>query len=512
MAKIYGEIAASGLMTFDKSFSRSNGQPLDSTEVFYSLTAAQDYAKTDVAYVGQKIVVIETIDETTTVTHYGIEADGSLKELGAIPVGDGLTVEVVDGKIQLAALDGHTSGTYQPFLVDGAIEWREPSATTVEGLDTRLTTVEDDIEDLERKAHEHLNKTELDKISEGDKAKWDSMEQNAKDYADSLNTSIDARVKAIEDDYLKAADKVELADDIADNKALIDTLNGNSETVGSVDYKIAQAVAAIMENPDETMNSINELVTWINDHADSALELSNQVTINKNDIAALEKLVGTTGVADQITTAIEEALKIDGVEKYALAIDLTAAIARIATLETNAHTHTNKDLLDAYTQTDTDLADAVAKKHEHKNIDVLDGITADKVTAWDTAEQNAKGYADDLNTAMGVRVGNVETAINDKVNAEDGKSLISNTLIAKLENVEESAQVNKIEQIYIGDTLLDAIEKKVVIPVGAGLKASEEIVINEDNTLGVGTISISKLANDDEVELVLDGGSASQVE
>lgn len=46
MAKIYGEIAASGLMTFDKSFSRSNGQPLDSTEVFYSLVAAQDYAKT----------------------------------------------------------------------------------------------------------------------------------------------------------------------------------------------------------------------------------------------------------------------------------------------------------------------------------------------------------------------------------------------------------------------------------------------------------------------------------
>ena len=69
MAKIYGEIAASGLMTFDKSFSRSNGQPLDSTEVFYSLVAAQDYAKTDVAYVGQKIVVVETKDEVTTVAH-----------------------------------------------------------------------------------------------------------------------------------------------------------------------------------------------------------------------------------------------------------------------------------------------------------------------------------------------------------------------------------------------------------------------------------------------------------
>lgn len=83
MAKIYGEIGASALMTFDKSFSRSNGQPLDSTEVFYSKAAAETYAATDVAYVGQKIVVIETVDDVTIVTHYSIEADNSLKELGA---------------------------------------------------------------------------------------------------------------------------------------------------------------------------------------------------------------------------------------------------------------------------------------------------------------------------------------------------------------------------------------------------------------------------------------------
>lgn len=96
MAKLYGEIQASALMTFDKSFARSNGQPLDSTEVFYSKSAAETYAAGDVAYIGQKIVVVETktVDnkEVTTVTHYGIEPDASLKELGALPVGDGVTV------------------------------------------------------------------------------------------------------------------------------------------------------------------------------------------------------------------------------------------------------------------------------------------------------------------------------------------------------------------------------------------------------------------------------------
>lgn len=50
------------------------------------------------------------------------------------------------------------------------------------------------------------------------------------------------------------------------------------------------------------------------------------------------------------------------------------------------HTHENKELLDTYTQTEADLANAVAKVHEHGNKDVLDGITSDKVNSWDGKE------------------------------------------------------------------------------------------------------------------------------
>ena len=50
------------------------------------------------------------------------------------------------------------------------------------------------------------------------------------------------------------------------------------------------------------------------------------------------------------------------------------------------HTHANKKLLDTYKQTEADLANAVAKVHEHGNKDVLDGITSDKVTSWDGKE------------------------------------------------------------------------------------------------------------------------------
>lgn len=47
--------------------------------------------------------------------------------------------------------------------------------------------------------HSHTNKAELDKIADGDVAKWNAAEQNAKDYADGLNTAMDGRVAALED-------------------------------------------------------------------------------------------------------------------------------------------------------------------------------------------------------------------------------------------------------------------------------------------------------------------------
>lgn len=107
MAKLYGNIASSALMTFDKSFARANGQPLDSTEVYYSLEAAKTYAATDGAYIGQKIVVIEN----NVITHYSIEdAAGNLKELGSKPVGDNASIEVAeDGKISLFGFNDLTN-------------------------------------------------------------------------------------------------------------------------------------------------------------------------------------------------------------------------------------------------------------------------------------------------------------------------------------------------------------------------------------------------------------------
>ena len=155
MAKLYGEIAAKALLTLDKSFARANGQPLDASEVYYSLQAAKDYAATAQAYIGQKIVVIEN----GVVSHYSVEdTAGTLKELGSKPVADGTTVAIgADGKITLANIaEANKTGTYNAVLVNGALTWVKPSETTVEGLSDliqaltgRMDTAEADIDALQ---------------------------------------------------------------------------------------------------------------------------------------------------------------------------------------------------------------------------------------------------------------------------------------------------------------------------------------------------------------------------
>ena len=72
-----------------------------------------------------------------------------------------------------------------------------------------LTAVADRVTTLEGASHTHANKAELDKIADGDKAKWDAAEQNAKDYADSLASDYDAAGSA--------------ADALADAKEYTDT-------------------------------------------------------------------------------------------------------------------------------------------------------------------------------------------------------------------------------------------------------------------------------------------------
>lgn len=172
---------------------------------------------------------------------------------------------------------------------------------------------------------------------------------------------LDAALKAVIDAKAAASDVEALAGRVTTAEGAITTLNANAETEGSVDYKIAQAVASIMENPDETMNSIKELVDWVDEHATDALELSNQVTTNKNDIADIKALVGELPEGATSTTVVDyiaEAIGALGIGDYAKTSEVTAAI--------------NTALASYYTKTeiDTKLGDYYKKSETYSKTEV----------------------------------------------------------------------------------------------------------------------------------------------
>jgi hypothetical protein len=503
MARIYGEIASSALMTFDKSFSRSNGQPLDSTEVFYSLQAAQDYAKTDVAYVAQKIAVVETVDEVTTITHYGIEADGSLKEIGSIPVGDGLTIEVIDGKIQLAALEGHKSGTYQPFLVDGKIEWREPSATTVEGLDGRLTTAEGDIDALEgivgnaasegveasglvksvadnaaaiaknaediaseASAREAADKTNADNITAlGNKIGAVTegktvveMIADAKTEATYDDTALAGRVATIESDYLKAEDKTELEGKIADAKA----------------EAISEAVTTVLgEGTHEDFDTLKEVADWILSDTTGAAALITRVstieadylkgadkTALENSIDALGDFVGDLPEGAASTTVVAYIQEVvDGLKigDYAKAADLTALAGRVTAAEGKI---AELEAVGAEKNIIASVDETELKVDADRKLSIT-GVAQNKITGL----TNAAGNADTL-----------ANLLNSKVDKVEGSRLLTSKEAEKLEKLvmDESGNVGisgtiSAENVIGLDDLLGA---KVDAVEGMGLSAN----------------------------------------
>ncbi len=93
MAKAYGknaavDFAASNLITFNGSFARGAGQPLDKTAVWYSTGTDEEYisgydravtyAASDAAYVGQ---IIAVIDENKTALYVITNETGELQPL-----------------------------------------------------------------------------------------------------------------------------------------------------------------------------------------------------------------------------------------------------------------------------------------------------------------------------------------------------------------------------------------------------------------------------------------------
>lgn len=317
----------------------------------------------------------------------------------------------------------------------------------LEALAGRVTSVEGDVATIKGDYLKGTDKTDL----EGQISAVQAAVDAEKGRAEGIESGLETRLAAVEGDYLKAADKTEL--------------QGNINTVSAAVERLTNGVS-----PEE-IDGVNDLIQYVKDHGTEVTGMQGDIAQNAEDIAgvagrmttaegkitAVEGAVATKveqsvydqkiaelagadstmsgkiaaleakfggedgSVEDMIADAKAEAIAAAGTnadtkdeavlaaaKKYADEEDAKIE-SRVDALEADTHTHGNKALLDTYTQTEANLADAVAKKHEHSNLAVLEGITAAKVTAWDAAEGNAKTFAQGLNDTMSGRVDALES-------------------------------------------------------------------------------------------------------
>lgn len=300
--------------------------------------------------------------------------------------------------------DAQTAATYDDSTVKADIKTNKESIATLNTL-VGDTTVATQISTAVTAA-----KTEL----KGGTSDTDASATiaGAKKYADKLDTAMDARVDALEASIgeggsvsaqitaeINKLDKTDTAVDgeyvsavseadgiitvtraalpdysntyaakkhthaIADVTDLQTELDKVTTLIGDDASKSVRTIAneelaaqLIPENAKESLNTLQEIAQWIQGHPDDVTAIHAAIT-------ALQTKVGDTSVAAQIKAVTDP-------------------------IAAKSHEHTNKALLDTYTQTEVNLADAVAKKHSHANATELAKFADGDKAKLDTAVQS----------------------------------------------------------------------------------------------------------------------------
>lgn len=236
--------------------------------------------------------------------------------------------------------------------------------------------------------------------------------KGAKKYADEKAAAVQTEVDALEakvgtvpesktvvqmiEEAQEAAtyDDTEIKSKVQANTDAIGVLNGEATVEGSVKKTVADEIAKVVAGAPESFDTLKELSDWIATHGQDAAEMNSAIVALQNILDG----IGDTESGEKATVVayVTDAIAALNIGDYATAAQLTALAGRVTTLEGASHTHANKELLDTYTQTEANLADAVAKKHIHTNATELDKIANGDKAKWDAMEQNAKNYADGL--------------------------------------------------------------------------------------------------------------------
>jgi uncharacterized protein YqgV (UPF0045/DUF77 family) len=484
MAKIYGhneavDFAAKNLITFGGSFTRSNGQPLDKSSVWYpkdgvsGYDRACEYAASAAAYVGQELAVIDVTyaedRETvigTSVKFYGIQdTAGTLKELGAKPVGDNASI-IVDaaGLVSVFGFAGAQDGML-PVREGGKLTWKTLEAIGAGDGNDNTT--------YQFAANEAGNGFVVTPLFNGQPIKEGETQVK---YEVSLNVYTKAEADA---KFLAKADYVPYDETPLANrvKAVEDAVNDENTGLASHEERI-QAMETFWsstEDSDGIVNKLKEIQEYIASDETGAAAMAGDIQKNKEDIAKVDGKIAAAiaplAKSEDVTNGLAGKVDKDGyiaftqAEKDKLAglsnYNDSAISDRVAAVEANFTEGKANDAVKfggqapEYYATAQSVSDAIAGVHTHSNRDVLEGITAGKVAAWDKAEENAKSFAE---TGIATAKEEVERKITAEAERAEGIEAGFETRIKALED-KEPTKVEKSDNN--GNIKVDGKEVKV---------------------------------------------------
>lgn len=282
-----------------------------------------------------------------------------------------------------------------------SLAWYEPSATTVEGLSSSISTLQKSIE------------------------------------------GIDANVKK--------------------NTDAINVLNGESTVDGSVKKQVNDAIAAVVAGAPEDFDTLKEMSDWISTHENTAAEMNTSILANKTAIAALEKLVGTLPEGTKATTVIgyiAEAIKVetdrataaeDALGKRIDTLD-GGVVKKVEKSDTNGNIKVDGTEVEVYSMPIMSTEVAGGAKVDGTSLEVSEtGVLG--IKAVDAAKV----------TGLDNKIAEAKTDISDTTKNYVNENAVAKTSIVSSDTIADSTETASKEKVISEEALLDALTWKTTM-------------------------------------------------
>lgn len=417
------------IMNLPMAIERNNAIPLDSSAVWYSYEEMAAYAASGAtAYVGQILSLVENgVANAYIITNVA----GALEKVGSATVVDNKTIVLDNGSIAfkdfgkryyrydeeaeqyilqevddehpwIAGLEPKVASE-EGQLVLG---WYEPNATTIEGVNSALGTLQTTVNDLQGSVNE-------------------------------LSEEVASTKETLENVYNKDEVNSAIAAAVAN--------------AGQLSYKKVNSTDEIDLTDDKTIFLVPALEGLANDVydeymvIDGVLEKMGSWEVNLNDYATKEDLAN----------------KVDAQDGYSLVPD--ALIERLENIQPNAEQNFIKSV--------------------SSNFTVTDGLL-ELISLPSSVDLSASTVIQNLNKAL-----------EGKVDAEEGKSLVADDLIEKLIILDPNAEANVIDDVsdeftVTGKTLsINAIDASKITNLSQLKEISDLISSVNTNTTNIASLN-----------------------